>query len=327
MKAIIQKKYGSPDVLQYTDAEKPVPKDNEVLVRVLASSVNAADWHKMSGKPLLVRLMGGGFFSPNKKIPGGDIAGIAEAVGKKVKHFKPGDEVFGDTSGGGYAEYVCATEDVIALKPSNLSFEEAAAVPTAGITALIGIRDKGEIQSGQKVLITGASGGVGSYAVQITKSYGTDVTAVCRTKSFDIVKSIGADHVIDYTKEDYTKTKEHYDLVIDCAAYKPLPDILSTIKPCGNYVIIGGELSQLFRAMVFGKKISKKENKKIKSFVANTNNKDLLFIKNLIEAGKIKSVIDKHYPLSETAKAIRYFNEEHPIGKVVIGVTQLTSKI
>lgn len=320
MKAIVYKKFGSHDVLKLGEIDKPVPKDNEVLVKVYASSVNAFEWHMMTGKPFLIRLMGDGFLKPKKQILGGDIAGRIEAFGKNVKNFKVGDEVFGDTSGGGYAEYVCATEDVIALKPSNLTFEESAAVPIAALTALQALRDKGEIKPGQKVLITGASGGVGSYAVQIAKSYETEVTAVCRTGSVEMVRSIGADCVIDFTKEDYISNKEHYDLVIDAAAYRKLSDMLGVLKPGGIYVLVGGSITHLFKVMIFGKSAAKRENKKVKFFVAKSNNKDLTFLKNLIEAEKVKPVIDKIYSLSEVPEAMRYFEEEHVLGKLAITV-------
>jgi NADPH:quinone reductase-like Zn-dependent oxidoreductase len=214
MKAIVRSRYGSPDVLRLKEVEKPTPNDGEVLVKVHAASVNAADWHMLRAKPFLVRLMGGGFLKPINKILGADVEGQVEAVGRNVKHFQPGDEIFGDLAGcgfGSFAEYVCVPEYVLAVKPVNLSFEEAAAVPLASVTALQGLRDKGKIQPGQKVLINGASGGVGTFAVQIAKSFGAEVTAVCSTRNVDIVRSIGADHMIDYTREDFTKNGQHYD--------------------------------------------------------------------------------------------------------------------
>jgi NADPH:quinone reductase-like Zn-dependent oxidoreductase len=247
MKAIVCPKYGKPDVLQLKDVEKPTPKDDEVLIKIQAASLNAYDWHLLTADIFLVRLMGGGFLKPKNKIPGADIAGRVEAVGGNVTQFQPGDDVFGEISHGGFAEYACARENRIASKPANLSFEEAAAVPMAALTALQGLRDKGQIQSGQKVLINGASGGVGTFAVQIAKLYGAEVTAVCSMRNLDIVRSIWADHVIDYTKEDFTKSGQRYDLTIVANGYHPILHYRRALGPKGIYVMTGGSMAQVSR--------------------------------------------------------------------------------
>ncbi len=323
MKAIVYEKYGSPDVLELRELEKPIPKDNEVLIKVLAASVNAADWHLLRADPFLVRLMGMGFLKPKNKILGADIAGQVEAVGREVKQFQPGDKVFGDLSDcgwGGFAQYVCVSENALVLKPANISFEEAAAVPLAAVTALQGLRDNGKIQSEKKVLINGASGGVGTFAVQIAKFFGAEVTAVCSTGKMDMVRSIGADHVIDYTKEDFTKNGQLYDLILAANGYHPISDYKRALGPGGIYVMIGGSGAQMFQAMLLGPLMSITGNKKMGSMLAKTNNKDLFFLKELLEAGKVKPVIDRRYPINELAEAIRYLEEGHAKGKVVITV-------
>ena len=251
MKAVVYTKYGSPDVLQIKDVEKPAPKDNEVLIKIHAASVNAYDWHFLTADIFLIRLMGGGLLKPKYTRLGADIAGRVEAVGKNVKQFQPGDEVYGMVKGG-FAEYACALEDALALKPSNLSFEEAAAVPMAAVTALQGLRDEGQIQAGQKVLINGASGGVGTFAVQIAKSFGAEVTAVCSTRNVDQARSLGADHVIDYTKEDFTKSGQQYDLILAANGYHPLSAYKRALTPKGIYVMAGGSKAQIFQAMLMG---------------------------------------------------------------------------
>src|SRR3990172_5073039 len=239
MKAIVYTKYGPPDILRLKDIEKPTPKEDDVLVKVHAASANPLDWHRMRGAPFLVRLMDGLFKPKNPKL-GADVAGRVEAVGRNIEQFKPGDEVFGISRGGAgaFAEYVCARENALALKPANISFEEAAAVPVAAFTALQGLRDKGQIQSGQKVLINGASGGVGTFAVQIAKSFEAEVTGVCSTRNLDMVRSIGADHVIDYTRDDFTKNGQRYDLILDAAAYRSVSDYRRALSPQGIYVLI-----------------------------------------------------------------------------------------
>ncbi len=322
MKAIICTKYGSPDVLQLQDVAKPVPQDDEVLIKIQAASINARDWRFMRARPFFIRLRPGGWRRPKNKILGGDVAGQIEATGSKVKQFKPGDEVFGylpsATGRGTFAEYVCASENAITLKPANLSFEQAAAVPVAALTALQGLRDKGNIQPGQKVLIQGASGGVGTFAVQIAKSFGAEVTGVCSTRNLDMVRSIGADHIIDYTKEDFTRNGQHYDLILAVNGYHPISDYLRALSPEGTYVVAGGSMAQLFQAVRRGRRTSKTGGQK--TFVVSLvqSPKDLVLMKGLLEAGKVAPVIDGCYPLSETAEALRYFEEVHAKGKVVI---------
>ena len=321
MEAIVHRKYGPPDVLNLEEVENPSPKDDEVLVKVHAASVNAADWHLLRADPFLVRLMGMGLLKPKNTILGADIAGRVEAVGANVTRVQPGDEVFGDVSGcgfGGFAEYVCATEDALAPKPANLSFEEAAAVPLAALTALQGLRGKGRIQQGQKVLINGASGGVGTFAVQIAKSFGAEVTGVCSTGKLDLVRSIGADHVIDYTQEDFTENGQHYDLILAANGYHPISHYRRALSPGGIYVMTGGSGAQMFQAMAVGPMLSITGSKKMGNLLMKSNTRDLLLVKELLEAGKVVPVIDRHYPLSEVPEAIRYLEEGHARGKVVI---------
>ena len=319
MKAIIYTEYGSPDVLQLMEVEKPSPKDNEVLVKIYASSANPADWHLMRAEPFLARLENGLLKPKNTKL-GADVAGRVEAVGRNVIQFKLGDEVFGEmplNELGAFAEYVCANEDALALKPARLTFEQAAAVPLAAFTALQGLRNKGHIQLGQKVLINGAAGGVGTFAVQIAKSFGTEVTGVCSTRNLDMVRSIGADHVIDYTKEDFTRTGQRYDLIFDAVGNRSVSDLKRALSPNGICSVAGfTSLSRLFQVMLLGgKKVGLMET-------AYSNKKDLLFIKDLLEAGKVVPVIDRSYPFSQTPEAIRYLEKGHAQGKVVITMVQ-----
>jgi NADPH:quinone reductase-like Zn-dependent oxidoreductase len=323
MKAIVYEKYGPPDVLQLKEVEKPGPKDDEVLIKVHASSVNAADWHILRADPFLVRLMTGGFLKPKYKILGAAVAGRVEAVGRNVRQFQPGDEVFGDLfecGWGGFAEYVCARENALALKPANISFEEAATVPVAAVTALQGLRDKGQIQPGQKVLINGAGGGVGTFAVQIAKSFGAEVTAVCSTRNLDMVRSIGSDQVIDYTREDFTQNGQRYDLILAANGYHSISDYKRALSHMGIYVATGGSMAQMFQAILLGPWISMIGSKKMCNLTAKPNQKDLVFVKELIEAGKVKPVIDRRYPLSEVPEALRYLEAGHAKGKVVITV-------
>jgi NADPH:quinone reductase-like Zn-dependent oxidoreductase len=255
MKAIVYTEYGPPDVLQLKEVEKPTPKDNEVLIKVHAASVNYSDWAFVRGEPFMVRLMGSGLLKPKNTILGADIAGRVEAVGRSVKQFQPGDEVFGDLSEcgwGGFAEYVSVPENALTLKPANMTFEEAAAVPQAALVALQGLRDKGQIQPGQKVLINGASGGIGTFAVQIAKSFGAEVTGVCSTRNLDMVRSIGADHVIDYTQEDFTQNGQRYDLILAAGGYRSIFDYKRALSPKGIYVSTGGSMAQTFQAMLLG---------------------------------------------------------------------------
>jgi NADPH:quinone reductase-like Zn-dependent oxidoreductase len=325
MKAIVYTKYGSPDVLHLEEVEKPVPQDDEVLIKVQAASVNAYDWHFLTADVFLIRLMSGGLLKPKNTTLGADIAGQVEAVGSQVTQFKPGDEVFGTArnSSGGFAEYVCAHEKRLVLKPANVSPEEAAAVPMAALTALQGLRDEGRIRSGQKVLIEGASGGVGTFAIQIAKSFGAEVTAVCSTTKLDIARSIGADHVIDYTKDDFIKNGKRYDLILVANGSHSIYEYKRALNPDGICVISGGgegSLAALIRDTILTIWISKTENKKIGSFMANINPKDLASMKELLETGMVKPVIDRRYKLSETAEALRYLGEGHAKGKVVITV-------
>lgn len=318
MKAILLTRYGPPDVLQLKEVEQPTPQDNQVLVRVHAASVNALDWRRFTLPPILTRLMEGGLRKPRNPRLGADVAGTVAAVGSHVTEFKPGDEVFG-VAPGAFAEYACNGASKFALKPANVSFEEAAAVPVAALTALQGLRDKGRIQPGQKVLIDGASGGVGTFAVQIAKSFGAEVTAVCSTRNLDMMRSIGADHVIDYTREDFTKTEQRYDLILAVNGSHPILDYRRALGPKGLCVVAGGPLSQVFGAMLLGPFVSRLGSKKIGFMgIATSQRRDLLVIKELLEAGKVVPVIDRRYPLSETAEAIRYLIEEHARGKVVI---------
>lgn len=322
MKAIVYKKYGPPDVLKITEVEKPIPNDNQVLVKVHAASVNFGNLVLLKGEPFLARFAFG-LLKPKYSIPGGDVAGTIEAVGKDVTQFQPGDEVFGDLSSSGwgtFAEYVAVPEFALALKPANLSFEEAAAAPMAGVTALQGLRDKGKIQAGQKVLINGASGGVGTFAVQIAKAWGAEVTGVCSTRNLDILQSLGADHVIDYTKEKFTDNKNTYDLILGVNGHQPLSDYKRALRPNGIFVHVGGSGSQMFQAMTVGAWISKTSNKKMGTFLQRANQQDLVFMKELMESGEVKPVIDRRYTLSEVPEAFRYFEQGHAQGKVVISV-------
>jgi NADPH:quinone reductase-like Zn-dependent oxidoreductase len=320
MKAIVYTQYGPPsEVLELLEVEKPTPKDDEVLVKVHAASVVWADRASVRGKPFVVRLTGAGLLKPKHTIPGIDVAGQVEAVGRNARQFQPGDEVFGDLfeSGfGAFAEYVCAREDALALKPANLTFEEAATVPQAALVALQGLRDKGQIQPGQKVLINGASGGNGTFAVQIAKYFGAEVTGVCSTRNLDLVRSIGADHVVDYTQEDFTQSEQRYDLILDIVANRSVSDYMRALSPKGNYVAVAFNPSSLF----LGSLISMTGSRKVSQLSHKPNVKDLEYMKELIEAGKVVPVIDRRYPLSEVAEAFRYYGEGHPQGKVVITV-------
>jgi NADPH:quinone reductase-like Zn-dependent oxidoreductase len=313
-------KYGSPDVLELKEVEKPTLKDNEVLIKIHAASVNAYDWHFLTADIFLIRLMGGGLLKPKYTRLGADVAGRVEAVGRNVKQFQPDDEVFGDISHGGFAEYGYAPDNRLALKPANLSFEEAAAVPMAALTALQGLRDEGQIHPGQKVLINGASGGVGTFAVQIAKSFGAEVTAVCSPRNLDQVRSIGADHVIDYTKENFTKNGQQYDLILAANGYHPLSAYKRALTPKGIYVMAGGSMAQIFQAMLMSSWMSETGGKKMGGVSAKIDQKDLGLIKELIEASKVKPVIDKRYSLNEVPEALRYLGAGHARGKVIITV-------
>lgn len=323
MKAIIRDQYGSTDVLRLAEINKPAVPDNGVLVRVHATSVNAGDWHLMRGTPFLIRLMFGGILKPTINILGIDVAGRVEAVGKEVTQFQPGDEVFGDLSEcgfGAFAEYACATEAALVLKPSQITFEEAATVPDAALAALQGLRDCGQIQPGQKVLINGASGGVGSFAVQIAKAFGAEVTGICRTEKMDQVRSIGADHVIDYTQRDVTKGEERYDLILDAAAYRSVFDYLPLLTPEGTYVLVGGSTARFLRVMVLAPWISRISRRQVTCLASTPKQDDLLTLSELLVAGKIAPLIDQRYPLSEVPTAIRRLEQRQVIGKLSIYV-------
>ena len=320
MKAIVYTEYGAPaEVLELGDVEKPAPRDNEVLVEVHAASVNYGDLPVLSGEPLQ-RLMGGGLRKPRHKILGDDIAGRVESVGRNVKQFQPGDEVFGISNFGAFAEYACAAEDSLVLKPAGMRFEEAATLPVAATTALNALRDKGEIQSGQKVLINGASGGVGTFAVQIAKSFGAEVTGVCSTKKMDLVRSLGADHLIDYTQEDFAASGLHYDLILGVGGYRPILDYERALRPEGIYVCAGGTAAQYFQALLLGPVISMMGSRKLGAMYASPNQQNYVFLIELVESGQVVPVIDRCYPLIEVPEALRYLEEGHARGKVVITV-------
>jgi len=320
MKAIVYTKYGPPDVLQLKEVEKPTPKDNEVLIKVHAASVNDWDWGLLRGKPFVNRLLFG-ILKPKIKILGVDIAGRVEAVGRNVKQFQAGDEVFGDLTGdwGGFAEYVCASENALALKPASMTFDEAAAIPQAAMLAVQGLRDKGQIQSGQKLLINGAGGGVGTFGVQIAKLYGVEVTGVDSSGKLDMMRSMGFDHVIDYAKEDFTKNGQYYDLILDNKMNRSIFDYIRALSPNGIYVTVGGSMARLLQAFLLGPLISIFSKKSIR-ILALKPNKDLAYMNELFEAGKVKPVIDGPFKLSEVPEAIRYFGEGNHKGKVVITV-------
>jgi len=323
LKAITYLSYGSPDVLEFQEVDEPVVKDDEVLVRVRAASANPRDWHFMRGLPYFMRLQFG-LRKPKCTALGSDMAGQVEAVGKTVTRFRPGDEVFAHVLAGGFAEYTCVSEDFLGLKPANLTFEQAAAVPLAALTALQGLRDHGRIQPGQKVLIIGASGGVGTFAVQIAKLFGADVTGVCSTRNVDMVRSIGADHVIDYTQEDFTQRGQKYDLILQLAGTRSPSDCRRALTSKGTLLPSSGEsggrwigpVDRIIKALVLSPFVSQR----LVPFEAKRSREDLQVLKELIEAGKVSPVIDRTYPLSETPEAIRYLEEGHARGKVVIAV-------
>ena len=328
MKAVVHTEYGPPNLLRFTDVEKPTPNDDEVLVNIQAASLNAYDWHLLTADIFLSRTATG-LFKPKSTMLGADIAGRVEAVGKNIKQFKPGDEVFGDlasSGGGGFSEYVTVPESALELKPVNLSFEEAAAIPMAAITALQGLRDEGKIQSGQKVLINGASGGVGTFAVQIAKFFGAEVTAVCSTRNQELARTLGADHIIDYTKENFTQSGKEYDLILAANGYHPLSAYKRALSPKGIYVMAGGTMSQIFSAMLLGSLMSIGGDKKMGGVSARPNQKDLTFMKDLLEAGKVKPIIDRSYPFNDLVEALQYIGEGHSQGKVVINMADNTKK-
>jgi NADPH:quinone reductase-like Zn-dependent oxidoreductase len=323
MKAIVYHRHGSPDVLSYEEMAKPAPAENEVLIRVRAAAANPYDWHFMRGEPYAVRIMARGLRKPKDPRLGADVAGEIEAVGKNIKQFKPGDAVFGSCKGA-FAEYACASESKLAIKPVNVTFEQAASVPIAAFTALQGLRDKGKLQPGQKVLINGAAGGVGTFAVQIAKSFGAEVTGVCSMRNVEMVRSIGADQAVDYTQEDFTKSARRYDVILDCVGNHSFSGCRRVLDPKGIYVGAGGKtdnwmigpLTSALKALVLSWFVSQKQV----MVLAKPSKEDLAIMGKLIESGKVTPVIDRSYSLSEVPDAIRYLEAGHARGKVVITV-------
>jgi NADPH:quinone reductase-like Zn-dependent oxidoreductase len=323
MRAIVQHGYGGPDVLELRDIDRPAVTDDGVLVRVRAASVNPVDWHLMTGKPYIAR-PSFGLLKPKQEVLGVDFAGTVESVGKNVTQFQPGDEVFGGRTGS-FAEYLCVAEDqAVALKPANLTFEEVAAVPVAAVTALQGLRDHGHIQEGQEVLINGASGGVGTFAVQIARSFGAKVTAVCSSRNVDMVRALGADTVINYTKEDFTRGNQRYDLMVDIAGSRSWPECRRVLKPQATLVMVGGpDTNRLLGPLSHLAKVrlaSMRSSQKIAFFVAKLGKADMLVLQELLEAGKVRPVVERRYEMSEIADAVRYLGEGHAQGKIVITV-------
>lgn len=317
MKAVRLTRYGSPDVLRIEEIEKPIPQDKQVLIKVHAGSVNAGDWRVMRADPFLIR-MDRGLLRPKDSRFGSDVAGQIEAVGENVTQFQFGDEVFGCALGA-FAEYVLAKETYVARKPVNVSMEKAAAVPVAGLTALQSIRHAGGIQPGQKVLIQGASGGVGTFAIQLAKLFGAEVTAVCSTRNLEMVCAIGADHAIDYTREDFTRRGQQYDLILAANGYHAIYDYQRALKPQGIYVCVGGSLAQFFQSILLGPRLSRDGGKKLSNMgIAKVLQEDIVYLGELLEAGKMAPVIVRSYRLNEIAEAIRYVEENHARGKVVI---------
>jgi NADPH:quinone reductase-like Zn-dependent oxidoreductase len=320
MKAVVYARYGPPEVLRFTDVEKPAPKDKEVLVRVHAVSLNRSDWEGLRGKPLYSRITGP--FRPRYHILGSDIAGRVEATGRDATLFQPGDEVFADilSSMGGFAEYVCAPESTLARIPAGMTYEEAAALPQAGAIALQGIRDKGQVQPGQKVLINGAGGGSGMYAVQLAKLSGAEVTGVDNTEKLEFMRSLGADYIIDYTREDFTENGRTYDVILHLAGHRSIFAHKGSLLPGGRYLYVGGSVATLLQALLIGPLIGRAEGKKLRLLAVRLGAQHLAPIVELCQAGKITTVIDRRYRLHEVPEALRYLGEGHAKGKVVITV-------
>jgi len=321
MKAIVRAKFGTPDVLQFAEVAKPTPRENEVLLKLFAASVNPVDLFHMQGWPWFIRIIPG-LGKPKFQVLGCDIAGRVEAVGTHVTQLHPGDDVFGVTglAGGAFAEYVCVPEDRLTLKPANRSFEDAASLPVAALTALQGLRDHGRIQPGQKVLIDGASGGVGTFAIQIAKSFDAEVTAVCSTAKIDTARSLGADHVIDYTREDFAKHPQRYDLIFSANAHHSIFACLRALNRNGIYVLAGGATPQILQSLLLAPLLSRLGSKKACFFIAKINQQDLLVLKDLFESGKLSPVIDRRYPLSAAADALRYLAQKHARGKIILTI-------
>jgi NADPH:quinone reductase-like Zn-dependent oxidoreductase len=320
MKAIVYTKYGPPDVLEYKEVEKPSPKDNDILIKVKAASVNLSDWEGLVGKPLYARIRG--LLKPGNPMLGSDVAGIIETVGRNVQQFQPGDEVFGliPNYAGGFAEYVCAPENSMALKPTALTFEEASVFPQAAVIALQGIRDKGQIQPGQKILINGAGGGAGTFAVQLAKLSGAEVTGVDNWLKLDMLRGLGADYVIDYTQEDFTKNRLRYDFILDLVAHRSVFAIKRALNANGNYYMVGGFVSTMFQVLLLGSVVGKADGQKIRMLMVHPNTKDLLFMTGLYEGRKIVPVIDRTFTLREVPEALRYLGDGRVKGKIVITI-------
>jgi NADPH:quinone reductase-like Zn-dependent oxidoreductase len=323
MRAIVRHRYGPPEVLRLEEVPRPVPREDEVLVRIHAASANAGDWHLLRADPFFIRFVFGGILRPKLKVLGSDIAGRVEAVGSRVTRFGPGDAVFGELSDvgfGAFAEFVSVPERVLLAKPAGSTFEAAAALPIAATVALQGLRDKGRVRPGQKVLVNGASGGVGTFAVQIAKALGAEVTGVCSSRNLDLVRSIGADHVIDYTREDFTRGPKRYDLILDTAAHRSVLESRRALGPAGVYVMIGGATRRMFQVMFLGPLVSRTGRRKLEFLMMKPNPEDLMAVKGLVEAGKVSPVIDRRFTLEEVPDAIRYLEAGHTRGKVVIHV-------
>jgi NADPH:quinone reductase-like Zn-dependent oxidoreductase len=318
MKAVVYTEYGPPEALQLTEVPRPSPADDEVLVKLHAVSLNRSDWEALIGKPLYARI--GGLFKPRRHILGSDIAGTVESVGKNVTRFQPGDEVFGDIlmRMGGFAQYVCARERALAPKPPGMTFEQVACIPQGGVIAVQGIRDKGQVKPGQEVLINGAGGGAGTFAVQLAHMYGAEVTGVDSGSKFDLLRSLGADHVIDYTREDFTRNGKQYDLVLDLIAYRSVFDYRRALAPHGSYYLVGGSVATMFQVLLLGPLIRRTTGKSIRVLAVQPNLKDMVYLTELYEAGKVVPVIDRRFSLSEVREALRYLGEGRAKGKVVI---------
>lgn len=320
MKAVVYDRYGSPDVLKLAEVEKPTPGDDQILVKVHAVSVNRSDWEALVGRPLYARM--GGLRKPGNPILGSDVAGRVEMVGRNHSQFQPGDEVYGEMQGynGGFAEYVCTGGKAWALKPAGITFEEAAAIPQAGVIALQGIRSKGQVQPGQKVLINGAGGGSGMFAIQLAKLSGAEVTGVDNTEKLNFMRSLGADHVIDYTRENFTRNGRQYDLILDVIAHRSAFAYARALKPNGSYYAVGGSVATFLQFLLFGPWIRRTSGRHVQLLMVQRNREDLKHITELCESGKVVPVIDRRYPLHEVPEALRYLGEGHARGKVVITV-------
>lgn len=322
IKAILQDRYGTPDVLRLTEVSKPTPGSNEVLIKVYSASVNGSDWEGLRGKPLYARI--GGMGKSGFKIPGSDVAGVVEAVGENVTQFQQGDEVFGETPDyqGGFAEYACSTEKLLAHKPAGLTFEQTAAIPQGAVIALQGIRDKGQVQPGHQVLINGAGGSAGTFAIQFAKLYGAEVTGVDNTHKLDFMRSLGADHVIDHTQEDFTRTGGYYDLILDVIAHRSVFALKRALKPNGTYYVVGGSVGAMLQVFFLGSLVGRSQGKRLRVLAVPQNQKQLAEVTEMIEAGKIVPVIDRRYPLHEVPDALRYVGEGRALGKVIITISE-----